>query len=296
MRVLVTGASGFVGSQISIRLQKSHDLLGLTHTSKKALPFNNHALDLTDFGRLSSALDAFRPEVILHMAALSQVIPCEDSPDLADRINTEATARIVTWAAKHSSRLIFTSTDQVFDGHRGNYREQDMPNPINRYGWSKYRAELAVLNASKANLIVRSNSVVGPSVGWGSSFTDRLIADLQSGKSVTLFHDQYRSPIHIRRMLDVLESCVNSGFSGILHAGGPEKQSRLETGTQLASAYGFDQSLVQSGSYLSHNRASIMHPDGSFDTTLLTVTFPCIAWRPLELEFRSDAKESLAFD
>lgn len=292
MKVMLTGASGFVGSQVGIRLQARHNLLGLIHTSRRPLPFDSKSLDLKDFDLLNGTLDYFKPDVILHTAALSQVIPCEDSPELADRINTDATRQIASWASKNAGRLIFISTDQVFDGHNGGYSEQELPNPVNHYGLTKYRAEQAVLSASPRNLVVRSNSVVGPSIGWGSSFTDRLIEDFKAGRQVSLFNDQYRSPIYIRRMVDVLESCVNSELNGILHAGGPEKQSRLETGTALATAYGFDMSLIRTASYHSHPRADIMHPDGSFDTTLLSVTFPCIAWRPLELEFREDAQQN----
>ena len=289
MRVLITGASGFIGSQAGIRLMKAHELLGLSYTSTKPLPFESLPVDITNTERLHRVLSDFCPEVILHTAALSQVIPCENSPEVADRVNSTATEKIAAWAADKASRLIFISTDQVFDGHDGNYCEQDEPHPVNHYGWTKFRAEQAVQRASSNNLIVRSNSVVGPSAGWGSSFTDRLIESFEAGKTVNLFDDQFRSPIHIRRMVDVLESCVNSELSGFLHAGGVERQSRLETGTVLAKAYGFNLSLIQPGSYLLHNRADIMHPDGSFDTALLKVTFPCIAWRPLELEFRDDA-------
>jgi len=294
MRLLITGASGFVGSQVGIRLQNQYELLGIAHRSTNALPFKSVKLDLTKFDKLFALLDSFKPEIILHAAALSQVIPCENQPELADRVNTESTALIAKWAAEHSSHLIFISTDQVFDGHRGSYREHDLPNPINRYGRTKYRAEQAVLSASSGNLIVRSNSVVGPSAGWGTSFTDRLIASFEAVNPVNLFHDQFRSPIHIRQMLDVLESCVRSQLTGILHAGGPERQSRLQTGSLLASAYGFDLSLIHSTSYLNHDQSSIMHPDGSFDTSLLKDTFPHISWRPLELEFREDAGRTAA--
>jgi dTDP-4-dehydrorhamnose reductase len=246
MRILITGASGFVGSQMGLRLRDDHELLGLTHTSTKKLPFTNRAVDLCRLDQLSAVLDDYRPELILHLAALSQVIPCEDNPGLATLTNTVATSHIAEWAARNSSRLIFASTDQVFDGHRGWYREQDTPNPTNHYSRTKFEAEQVILSKFDNNsLIVRCNSIVGPSAGWGSSFSERLLLSLQSGKPVYLFFDQFRSPIHIRSMIEVFTGAIEKGLTGILHAGGLERQSRLETGTQLAAAFGFDASLIR---------------------------------------------------
>jgi dTDP-4-dehydrorhamnose reductase len=293
MKILITGASGFVGSQTGIHLQSDHELLGLTNTSSQRLPFPSRAIDLCRLDQLDSVLEDYQPEVILHLAALSQVVPCEDNPVLATLTNTVSTSYIAEWAARHSTRLIFASTDQVFDGHRGWYRETDIPSPTNHYGRTKYEAERTILSASNNHLIIRSNSIVGPSAGWGSSFSDRLLVSLRNAKPVFLFHDQFRSPIHIRSMVEVFAAAIMNGLTGVLHAGGLERQSRLETGIQFAAAFGFDLSLIHSISYRDHERAGIMHGDGSFDITYLTQTLPDVHLRPLVEEFRIDAQHSL---
>ena len=108
-----------------------------------------------------------------------------------------------------------------------------------------------------------------------------------------LFRDQYRSPIHIRSLIEVFAGAIEKGLTGILHAGGRERQSRLETGTQLAAAYGFDQSFIHSISYRDHNHSDIMHGDGSFDISFLTQMLPGLRLRPLAEEFLTDAHQSL---
>jgi dTDP-4-dehydrorhamnose reductase len=291
MKILITGASGFVGSQIGLRLQFVHELLGLTNLSEKRLPFPSRAVDLCRFDFLSSVLDDFRPEAILHLAALSQVIPCEDNPELATRTNTIATLRITEWSERHSARLIFASTDQVFDGHRGRYREQDPPSPTNHYGRTKFEAERGILALLSNSLIVRCNSIVGLSAGWGTCFSDRLLSSFRENKPVYLFHDQFRSPIHIRSMIDIFAAAIETDLTGILHAGGLERQSRLETGRQLADAFGFDESLIHSISYRDHCNADILHADGSFNITHLTRALPDIRLQPLLEEFRIDAQQ-----
>ena len=140
-------------------------------------------------------------------------------------------------------------------------------------------------------LIIRCNSIVGPSVGWGSSFSERVLYSLRQKRPIRLFYDQVRSPIHIRNLVEVIVRSINSGLTGILHAGGPERQNRVETGKTIAAAYELDDSLIQPASYLEHERASIMHADGSFDTTLLSEIIPEIQFDSLLDNFRIDAKQ-----
>jgi dTDP-4-dehydrorhamnose reductase len=294
VRILITGASGFVGSHLGRRLSGRHEVLGVVCRSVRAPKFRSVRLDLTDEPSVAEAVRGFAPQVIVHAAAMSRVLDCEDRPDEAAAVNVKATARLMRWAERLHSKFIFISSDQVFSGRKGGRRESDTPDPVNCYGRTKLEAEQHVLSSSARTLVVRSNSVVGPSHGWGESFTDRVAATLRRGESVVLFEDQYRSPIHIRSLLDVLEAACAQDLSGLLHVGGLARLSRLNTGYALARSYRLNPELIIPGSYLSHPRADIMTADTSFDISRLMQVVPALRLRSLDDEFADDAREGEA--
>jgi dTDP-4-dehydrorhamnose reductase len=292
VRILITGASGFVGSHLAASLSREHRVLGTFRNARRTLPFPSQRIDLTDTRGTNSLIESFRPEVIVHSAACSKVIECEDDPATAIAVNIDATARLVLAAERSHAKLVYLSSDQVFSGEKGGYRESDTPEPRGRYGATKLEAEGLVLSSSAKTLIVRSNSVVGRSLGFGESFTDMLVGRLGNNESVSLFADQYRSPIHIRVMVEILTAACLSDLTGLLHAGGPRRMNRLDIGYAIARAYGLSADLIESASYLTHSRASIMTRDTSFDISRLRQVFSPIKQRSLDEEFLDDAKEA----
>jgi dTDP-4-dehydrorhamnose reductase len=289
VRILITGASGFIGSHLGKRLAERHDVLGIVFRAARTPSFRCVSTDLTDERAVAETLRNFAPQVIVHAAAMSRVIECEDRPDDATAINVTATARLVRWAERLDAKLVFISSDQVFSGRKGGRRESDVPDPVSRYGRTKLEAERYVLASSARSLVVRANSVVGPSLGWGESFTDMVMAKLRRGESVVLFEDQFRSPIHIRSMTDVLEAACVHDLSGLVHAGGLARLSRLDAGYALARAYALNPDRISPGSYRSHPRANIMTADTSYDVSRLLQVVPALRLRPLDDEFAADA-------
>jgi dTDP-4-dehydrorhamnose reductase len=127
-RILVTGASGLLGINFALRFAAEHPILGLTNTHPlKDAPFASQPLDLTDPAALNSALDAFRPEIVLHCAALANIDACERLPLEAERINAWVPEQLALAAAQHGFKLVHLSTDAVFDGQKGDYVETDQP-------------------------------------------------------------------------------------------------------------------------------------------------------------------------
>lgn len=295
MRIVVTGASGFVGSNAAADLTARHDVLGLTFQTRGAFPFPCERVDLTCDEPLSSHLHAWKPDVIVHSAAMSRVLECERDPNRAHAVNVEATGRLVRLAERLHAKLIFISSDQVYSGGKGGYRESDEPAPVGRYGRTKLEAERLVLNSAARHLVLRSNSVVGNGIGWGESFSMRVVGAARRGEPIPLFFDQYRSPIHVRTLVRVIEIACLSEISGLLNVGGLKRLSRLEAGCIALRAAGISPERVESVSYLSHSGAEFMTRDTSYDISRLRQLMPDVGIQPLDEvlseDFSTDPKK-----
>ncbi|MBI5059163.1 SDR family oxidoreductase [candidate division KSB1 bacterium] len=267
MRILVTGASGFVGSHLAAALQSDHELTGTVFRADRSPARHQVRLDLTAAEEATTLLNSVRPTVVVHCAALSRVIVCEDDQPAASRMNTSSTETIARWCGTHGAKLIYFSSDQVFDGRRGCYECTDLPDPLNHYGRTKLAAEAVVLDASYRNTVIRSNSVVGSSIGFGESFTDSVHRALVRGETVRCFVDQFRSPIHIRRVIALVALCIADDIHGIIHAGGADRLNRAATARLVAVAAGLGPELLHECSYLEHPRHAIMPVDTSYNPT-----------------------------
>lgn len=292
MRILITGASGFIGSHFGSAMSLKEEILGFIFRSQKPLPFPVKTVNLLDQSSVKAAVDDFRPEIIVHCAAMTSVLACEASPDDAYQLNTDAASTLARLADSAGAKLIFLSSDQVYSGSKGAYIESDDPHPVNCYGRTKLSAEEIVLNLNSANLVVRSNSVVGPSLGWGESFSGWILSSVRANKPLRLFSDQYRSPIHIRRMVEVLTAACKMDFIGLLNVGGPKRMSRADTAFTVLRSHSLPAGEVEVVSYRTHPQGHVMPPDCSYNIARLKQTAPFVKFLPLEEEFGLDETDS----
>jgi dTDP-4-dehydrorhamnose reductase len=243
--LLLTGASGQLGSYLLRQLlhegasftawsgSRTGSLLGVP-----LLP-----IDLCDPAACAQGFRAARPAVVLHAAALARVGDCFRNPQRARQVNTDATAGLVDLCAAQGVRLIFVSTDLVFSGQRAPYRESDPPSPVSVYGQTKADAERIVL-ARPGNVVVRLSLLFGPALNGQGSFFDDQVAALRTGRPITLFVDEWRTPLDLASAARGLLRVARSSITGVLHLGGPERLSRLEMGQQLALVLGKDPSVL----------------------------------------------------
>lgn len=157
-RFLVTGASGLLGLNFSLQAVGRHQIVGVVnqHTIKR-VPFHVVQSDLGQPGVTEDLLDEYRPEVVIHCAAMANVDACETQPDLAYHINATVPGEMALACKSRGVRFVHISTDAVFDGQRGDYSETDTPNPINVYAKTKLAGEQAVLSANADALVARVN-------------------------------------------------------------------------------------------------------------------------------------------
>ena len=238
-RILITGVSGFLGRYVALALKDRYAVLGTYHSQAIVLDTCELTrLDLTEAQAVQATFMEFRPDVVIHTAALSDVDACERNPDAAQRVNIQGTEAIARAAVAVGARCVYISTDQVYDGVKSYYDEADAPQPLMVYGRTKLEGERRAAAICPHTVILRLALLYG----WGTStrlnFVDWLVQRLRAGQEVPLFIDQYRTPLYvvqaseaIGRLIDVPE------VRGTFNLGGGERINRYDFGLKLCEVF-----------------------------------------------------------
>jgi len=247
MRVLITGASSLPGYRLSKELlEQGYDVIALYN--KNDIPIVHDRLykfsiDITDKQLLGEVFDKFRPDVVVHMAAFGDVDRCEKDKGYAWNVNVLGTRNVLLEALKYGEYFVYLSTDYVFDGVRGNYKEDDPPNPVNYYGLTKLAGELLTYASTSYSCIVRASSIYG--VGPGrENFAKFLVKRLRSNQEVRALVDQFTSPTEASLLAKSILELLEKRYTGIFHVVG-ERVSRYEFAIRIADKFGFDKDLIR---------------------------------------------------
>lgn len=283
MRLLVTGASGQLGGYL-LRECRTHGDAVLAWSGQhdgERFGYPLRPVDLTDADAVTAAFREARPEVIVHAAARTAVADCLRDPRRAEQVNTDGSARLAEFADAAGVRLVHISTDMVFDGDRGGYREEDDTRPLSVYGRTKAAAEQVVL-AQPRNLVVRLPLLFGPTQIGRPSFFDEQCAALRAGRPISLFHDEWRTPLSLLVAARAVRALAESDCTGLLHVGGPERLSRLEMGQRLAAFLGCAAAALQFVSRTSIPSAEPRPRDLSLDSSRWRNRMPQQPWPRFE--------------
>ena len=234
MKILVTGASGFLGQAVLRRLAKEHRVVGQCH--RHGAP-GLTACDLREEGALRRLLREAGPDVVVHTAAYREPDYCEEHPAEAERLNV-APARIMAEALPAKARLIFISSDYVFNGLQPPYREDARRVPVNTYGCMKVEAEDLVL-AHGGGLVVRVPVLVGagPTLAQ-SGYIGQLVATVRDKTPLVQDHVQVRVPTWIEDVAEALAFLITRGARGTMHVAGPRAATRYESMCDVARLLG----------------------------------------------------------
>lgn len=237
MRILVTGATGFLGPFVVRALQaRGHDVRTASRSGGDA------AVDLAQRGSIAAVAEALAPDYVLNLAALSRMAECERDPGRAERVNAALPGEL---AERFGDRLLHTSTDLVFDGQAAPYSESSAPAPLSAYGRSKLAGERAV--HAHGGRVVRLPLLFGPDAG-GRGASGMLRCGLEAGRAMILYTNEYRTPLHAHdAAAGLAELATLRGGPRLLHMPGPERCSRWDLGRRLCAAAGLDASALQAG-------------------------------------------------
>jgi dTDP-4-dehydrorhamnose reductase len=214
MRILVTGAKGQLGQELQRVL-----------TGEDVIPANRPDYELTD-PALSAKIAATHPDLVIHAAGYTDVDGCERDPDTAFQVNAQGTRRVAEGAAKAGAKLLYLSTDYVFDGRKTMaYTERDPVNPLNVYGRSKLAGEEEALKGCRSTLVLRTSWLYGV---HGKNFVKTILSLAVTKPEILVVEDQCGSPTYARHLAQVIAGLIRSDVTGVIHAGGEGECSRYE--------------------------------------------------------------------
>lgn len=233
-KLLVTGASGFLGWNLGQLAQQEWQVYG-TYFSKTVEISNVNLIkvDLRDFDQLKNLFQQIQPAAVIHTAAQSNPNFCQTHPEESAIINVTTSSNIACLCADYSIPCAFTSTDLVFNGLNPPYQETDPVSPINIYGEQKVLAEQEMLARYPQTAVCRMPLMFGIAPEGATSFIQPFIKTIRAGKELSLFSDEFRTPVSGTTAASGLLLALEK-FNGVIHLGGKESISRYEFGRLMA--------------------------------------------------------------
>jgi dTDP-4-dehydrorhamnose reductase len=244
VRLLVTGASGLLGVNLAHEVAKEHSVVGVVNERVfTSDTFEVRRADLLAPNAIPQLLDESQPDWFIHCAAIANVDECEQNPDLAYLTNAELPGEIARQVAPRDIPLIYISTDAVFDGERGDYDEEDEPNPLSTYAKTKLIGEQGVADAYPEAIIARVN-MFGWSLTGKRSLAEFFFYNLRDGNPVKGFTDVFFCPMLVNDLAGVLIDMLEKGLSGLYHVVSPDCMSKYDFGVSIAEKFGLDAGLI----------------------------------------------------
>ena len=267
MRMLVTGASGLLGTKLSeMALSQDHEVYSAYNTHRP-LYGNPIQLDVSDKDAVEKAFRKIRPEVIVHAAALTNVDKCELERELAWRINVEGTENIARLCRRYDAFLVYVSTDYVFDGEAGMYRETDEPSPINYYGLTKLVGEERVKTVTDEFCIARASVIYGSVPAAGKvNFALWLLEKLGNEEKAKVVTDQWNSPTLNTNLAKMVLEVAERKMTGTYHLAGATRISRYDFAKLIAENFNLDEQLIIPASSDQFKWAAKRPKDSSLNT------------------------------
>lgn len=240
-KIIITGADGYIGSNLCAYFQEKNFKIFPWVLNKGKIK-NSFTVNITDENKVFSVIKKIKPDVIIHTAGISNLKGCEENKEFRD-INVKGTSNIVKAINRTGKniKLIFFSSDYVFDGKRGNYKEKDKRFPHTFYGKTKLISEKEIEKSLKDYIILRTANVYGK----GGNFFNFLMENLNENKKLEVFDDVFYTPTHIDYLIKSIYELIKKDWKGAIHIAGREKTSRYQFALKMAAVLGKDKELIK---------------------------------------------------
>ena len=271
-RILITGASGQLGNSVLNQLNGKYELFATDINTKISdnldIPFA--VLDINDSEKIKSVKSQFAPDVIINLAAFTDVDGCDLNPEKAYLLNAKSVERL---SDNFNGQFIQISTDYIFDGHNGPYSENDETNPISEYGKTKLEAENILQNSCNNWCILRTNVLFDYFPETHASFIKWVIDSLRSKKSINVVDDQWNNPTWTQNLAEIIELVINKNVKGIYNYGGKDYLNRFEFAKVITDIFNLDKTLILPISTISLNQAASRPLKGGLKTEKIKKDF-----------------------
>ncbi|UYP48036.1 hypothetical protein NEF87_004321 [Candidatus Lokiarchaeum ossiferum] len=261
-KILVIGANGFLGGKLLPIFENKYDVYAADITiSEIDEKFHPIQLDITNAEQVKTVFNRLKPNLTILTAAMTNVDACEDFPEKANLINAIGPLNVANAIKENKGRLIHISTDFIFDGKRGNYTEEEEPNPLGVYGESKLRGEKNVLESGVTALICRTSVLYGwPAANQRDNFFSWAYKQFHNGKHIKIIKGQITTPTLVDDLVKFLYDVSEFKTTEIYHTTGPEAISRYDFVTKLVNIFKFSPDLLEPVDFFKQNAP---RPDNS---------------------------------
>ncbi len=269
-KIVITGSNGLLGQTLVNLLMKAPENYSVFGLSKGDNRMNRndflyYDIDITNYSQLEECITYIQPSFIINTAAMTNVDTCELKPEECNNLNIEAVKYLTQICTKLNIHFIQISTDFIFDGSKGIYKETDLPNPLSIYGHSKLKAENIVKNSGVNFSILRTILVYGKGVNLKRNNIVLWVKDmLENNKEITIVDDQYRMPTYVEDLAMACKLIVDKNISGVYHISSNELLSVFEIANQIADVFGLNKKLIKPISSKTLNQKAIRPPKNRF--------------------------------
>ncbi len=248
-RILITGGSGLLGQYVNIECSTDNTMLTCYNNHiGNCNRFQNIKIDITDFDSVKEIFNSFHPDVVIHLAAITNTIPLpSQNPKEIYKVNVYATKYLAELCEQTKTKLIYISTDLVYAGYRGSMLKEDAKLiPASLYAETKLMSEVKIRDTFGNYVILRTALLYGLGLSHTSCHFDMINAELKNRRPVKLFSDQFRTPISLKEAAQIILQIATMDINNeTINLGGAERVSRYELGEILCSVAGYDKSLLQ---------------------------------------------------
>lgn len=246
MRLLVTGASGLLGLNLSlVAARQGQAVIGLVHSrALQGVPFEVRQANLLETDAALRVIEGSQPDAIIHCAAIASINAAEQQPELTRKLNADVPGKLATAAKKWGVPFVHISSDAVFDGVKGDFTETDPTGPLSLYGRAKLAGEQAVSAANPEAIIART-VFYGWSLSGKRSLAEFFFNQLRGGEPMLGFTDLIFCPLYVEDLAQALLEMIEKRLSGVYHVVAPDHLSKYDFGVRIARKFGLNSDLIE---------------------------------------------------